>query len=310
MTLTLVPLLLVLALGTGWVADRCLARAAWQAAAPSRALWTWHAAALTFVSSLTAAAVLLAHDVLERALLTLTAVPKERLHVAYAGPREIDGLWNLTALLVLVGAIALVRRAITTRKAAAATQARLDAHPTTPGHSGFGTIDVSDSTDLYAFSTPARTRRASSTSVVVSRGVLQQLSHDQVDAVLAHEFSHVRRHHHRQVAGAEIIAGVVGLSGALASYPGQVRRLVEMQADDDAAAATSRRSVARALFRMSETATPGLAMSTGSTADRVHRLLDNRPTLAKRRQATWAVASFVPLVLVPPLCVIAPLLLV
>ncbi len=310
MTVILIPALLGLAVASGWAGDRTLARSAWVQVQPAKALWAWHGLAATFLGSLAVAAVLIAHDVLERVLMTVTTVPKDQLHEAYAGPRQVDGLWNLSVLLVVALVVLSIHRSRQHRQRSLALRAQVEQLVHRRHRSRFGEIEISPSSELYAFTFSLGGRQRSRPSVVVSEALLTRLPAAQLDAVLAHEFSHVRRRHHRHIAFAEVVGESVRPFVALTSYVEQMRRLVEMHADDEAASVTSDSTVARALVEMSDVRTLGLAMAGGATTARIERLLVRRDRPSSNRHASWAVGMLAGLTLIPPASLVAPLLLV
>lgn len=311
MSLPLIVLLVALA-GVAELGSRSMHRGpAWTVASPALAICAWHGLALTFVGSLLAAAALASHDVLEHALLAATGADKAVLHVAYAGPRVIDGAWNLAAglivLLLVLGASAAWRTTRARSRARREADERCGFIP----DSSSRTISVVQDTELFAFTTPPALLTRRRARVIVSSAVLDVLTSRQAQAVLAHEMSHARRHHHQTLALADVLAGSVRWTGALRHYRRGVAALVEMHADDDASTATSRADVAQALVAMSSVRGPGLAMATTRTADRVHRLLelDRGVTPASRPVARLLTASSLGATALPPLCALLPLLL-
>lgn len=86
-------------------------------------------------------------------------------------------------------------------------------------------------------------------TIIVSSGLLATLSEEQLDAVLAHELAHLRRGHGRLVRIAEVLDAIIPRRWRDApSAPGRpVRLLVELVADDDAAAAVGAGSLDAAL---------------------------------------------------------------
>ena len=80
--------------------------------------------------------------------------------------------------------------------------------------------------------------------IVATEGLMKTLSPEQRRAVLAHERSHLDRHHHRHLLVVTLAAAVNPLLWRL---PATTRYLVERWADEDSARATSRRVTAEAL---------------------------------------------------------------
>jgi len=272
--------LLVLAGASGWIADRLLVRAEWVSRAPRSALLCWHSAAVTTLLSMVAVMVLVAHDFLEHALLWLLGSDKGELHFAYAGTSAVAPAWNLAAAgaaaLVVAWAVIgwryrrqdeLERRKL---RSAAATSVLVDGQ----------VVHIMAGDDAVAFCLPGRRWLrgfADSARVVVSLAALRRLSTAQLAATVAHEQAHLAHHHHRAVAFARGLRATVGWTGALRSYVTQVRRLVELEADDSAASRHGHRLVAEALVEMCAPR-PGpasvLPMGTGCVTERVWRLVD------------------------------------
>lgn len=154
--------------------------------------------------------------------------------------------------------------------------------------------------------------------IVVSRGTLELLTRDQLAAPIEHERGHLRQHHSSIISLADVVGTAVAC-GALRSYPSQVRRLAEMAADDYAARRCGSRVVASALLEMCAVGEPGSSSSapealamTGSTgAERITRLLAQRPEHARRRFRGLLVGGLAGLLPgVPLLVLLAPAVMV
>ncbi|MEU9509367.1 M56 family metallopeptidase [Micromonospora sp. NPDC048170] len=119
--------------------------------------------------------------------------------------------------------------------------------------------------------------------VVVTRGAVDALTPQQLDAVLRHERAHLRGRHHLLVAvAAAFHRALPGLPLARAAED-EIRRLVEHLADDRAGARHGRHTVAAAIVRLAGT-TPGHALGAGATSvDRVRRLLAPTPPRSPAR---------------------------
>lgn len=274
--------LAVIAIACGWLLDRWLVRAPWTSRFPGTALLLWHSCAVTFIGSLAAAPILLAHDVLEQSLLWLTQAEKSALHLAYAGDREINPLWNVGALVVPLGLAAWA--VIWALQRTAAEHRRLPhrqlrgQHLAARGHTDV--VVVPDPRRL-AYCLPRRPGRGRApdlrrAKIVVSEAAWRALSRDELDAAVAHELAHLRRRHHSTVMFAQAVTATFGWTRALESYVDQVRRLVELEADDDAATTHGARTVARALLALSGPQpgrTAALPMGSGQVGERVRRLL-------------------------------------
>lgn len=131
--------------------------------------------------------------------------------------------------------------------------------------------------------------------VVLSAGLIELLSTDELDAVIEHERAHLRARHDLLVLPFQAWAVALGRLPGVRLAGGSVAELTEMLADDVAAGRTSRRALASALAKVA-LADPVAASSAqrpaGSpaiagtaVADRVRRLLDPQPL------STWESAA-------------------
>lgn len=298
---------------TGWVIDRLLARARWVSRHPRHAVLVWHASALACMGGMAGVALLLAHDVLEHSLLWLLHADKAELHLAYAGGRSVDELWNLTALLPMVLMISVV--AMLTSKGISAerrrSQFRLLPRTSDRFGSGGAGVVVVDHAVPAAHCLPGRGRGG---LIVLTSAAVAKLTAAEVEAALEHERAHLRLRHHHMILMADSIEAILSWSGALRSYSTQVRRLAELDADDAAAQRCGRRTVASALLAMC-TSPPGphsdqgsLAFSGSAAAARIRRLLEvdqgaHGVRLVVLTALTWSVPL---LMLVPPAVVLWP----
>lgn len=122
--------------------------------------------------------------------------------------------------------------------------------------------------------------------VIVSRGLLRDLSPEELHVVFQHEASHLRHRHHRYLAAGALAAAVLP---PLRALDGRLRLAVERWADEDAAEAIGdRASVARTLAKVAlaqpRTARPGGPAGPAATAfaesgvvERVEALLGTPP---------------------------------
>lgn len=311
-----VALLLGYALAAGWGVGRLLARARWVSHHPRHALLVWHASAVACLGALTGVSLLLAHDVLEHALLWLLHADKGELHLAYAGGRDIDGLWNSAALLPIIvttSTLAVVSsKAITDERrrrqfrALPETSERLGSD----SHADVG-VAVVDHAVPAAHCLPGRNGRG---LIVLTSATLAHLTRPEVGAVLEHERAHLHLHHHRMILIADSVATVLAWTGALRSYPAQVRRLVELEADDVAVRRFGPATVASALLAMCSplptTArdAQGLSFSGSAVAVRIRRLIESDDGAHRLRRTsrvllTWCVIAAL---LLPPATVLWP----
>ena len=110
-------------------------------------------------------------------------------------------------------------------------------------------------------------------SIVVTRAAVEVLSGGELAAVLAHERAHVAGRHHLLLLVLRSAARALPCPLTRAAVPA-VAELLEMRADDVAATAADRVTVAEALLRLSGAPPPGALAAGGTdTARRVARLL-------------------------------------
>jgi Zn-dependent protease with chaperone function len=150
--------------------------------------------------------------------------------------------------------------------------------------------------------------------VVLTRGVVDMLSADQISAVLAHEQAHRSARHHRLLAAAALAARALPELPFMTKLPHEVRRLVEMHADDLAADGQDPDDLASALVTMAVAGSArrkvpapqaALAAADTDTATRIRRLLVPPATLSTWRRRTIRVAAFA-VGLVPLLLALSP----
>lgn len=139
--------------------------------------------------------------------------------------------------------------------------------------------------------------------VVVTTGAVDALSVPELAAVLAHERAHLAGRHHLLVGVATGLARAFPRVPLFAAGLAEVRRLVELLADDAATRRLDRVEVASALVCLAgmRAPAPALAAVGSAGAARVHRLLQSpRPLPLLQRVATVAALVLVaasPLVL-------------
>lgn len=128
--------------------------------------------------------------------------------------------------------------------------------------------------------------------VVLTSAALAALDEAQLTAVLAHEREHLRGRHHLRLAAARGLERAFPFVGAFAMARAETARLTELAADDAAARATDRLTVAGALLALAQDAAAArqpvpeavLAATGHATGQRVRRLLDGPVPLSRR----WA----------------------
>ncbi|CND48918.1 Zn-dependent protease with chaperone function [Mycobacterium tuberculosis] len=121
--------------------------------------------------------------------------------------------------------------------------------------------------------------------VVVSRGLLRDLSPGELHVVFQHEASHLRHRHHRYLAAGALAAAMLP---PLRALDGRLRLAVERWADEDAAEATGDRAfVARTLAKVAlaqprppgaaEAEAEATAFAESGVVERVEALLGTPP---------------------------------
>jgi Zn-dependent protease with chaperone function len=153
-------------------------------------------------------------------------------------------------------------------------------------------------------------------AIVVTSGALAVLDPPQLRAVLAHERAHLAGRHHALVTVVRGLAATVPRVPLFARGADQVARLTEMTADDAAARAAGRRTVAAALIALATgssvpsppdarpgSARPGavLAAAAHAVPARVDRLVAPSAPPAAVRAAVLLTAAAALFVLVPAL---------
>lgn len=155
------------------------------------------------------------------------------------------------------------------------------------------TSEVDDSVRVLATATPVA--YALGDTVVISSGLLGLLDTAERDAVLAHEFAHVRLGHRRLLLFARVAAGTVGrVVPAVRRAHASLAR--ELEAIADQAAGQAGTALARALAK-AVLAGNGIAVAPalisggeGDLAYRLDRLTGDAPNPDRRLVALWAVA--------------------
>jgi Zn-dependent protease with chaperone function len=152
-------------------------------------------------------------------------------------------------------------------------------------------------------------------TVVVTRGIVDLLSGDELSAVLAHEHAHLAARHHRWLTAAALVAQALPFVPLPRDAPALVGRLLEMDADELAATRHEPRVIASALVAVATSAVaratgrPSGAMQVTGGADalaRVQRLLRPPVGLTAGWQAL-AKAAIAALAMAPLLLAAAPM---
>lgn len=283
----------------GMLGALALTRAQWPQRAPRLGLAAWIAATTSLL-----AAVLLA------AILMISPGPELHTDVTgllAAGQSALAGdftalmpaLWcvaviTLSSLLLLAaaaGTVTSMRQASRLRREHMRELALIGRpDPET------GTIIIDHpSAAAYCLGGPQR-------AVVITQGAQQRLSKNELTAVLAHERAHLQGHHHVFMSIVRGLRRFLPMVPLFRAAPVQVGRLLEMCADDRAAATVGSRTVATAMLTMAEAGRVPAAALGASSADalsRIQRLvLPGEPLTAVDRGGI--VASIIAVLAAPP----------
>ncbi|GAA1604813.1 hypothetical protein GCM10009789_68480 [Kribbella sancticallisti] len=276
--------------------------AEWPARAPRLAIATWHALAASVLSSVLfgAAALSVRLHLVSTDLADIFHVCVTNLQAAYATP---GGAATTTlALVVMVAVAARAGWGVTTilRRAARQRRRQRQILGLVACHDPEFDILVLEHPAPSAFCLPGRGHR-----VVVTSAALGLLSRTELAAVLAHEQAHLAGRHHLLVAISQ------GLARAFPGVPVftwghvQVRRLVELAADDRACRRHRPSSVANAILLLADAAPPAAALALGGEATelRLRRLTGRQFPLRRGMHST--LAGLVAGVLVAPAVIAA-----
>ncbi|WP_335988850.1 M56 family metallopeptidase [Glycomyces sp. MUSA5-2] len=267
-------LLLSYAAVLGWFGPRVLERARWVSSLPRLAIASWFALAGSWLL-----AVVLAGAVLVVPLEVHDGGPRGLAWHCLTELREHYGTFGAIAL----GAIAVVlvfgvpARALGTLAAVAREAGRerdrlrrmLSGCPVERASGA----SVVDDARVAAFCLPGR-----GGLIALTSGAVALLDRAQLRAVVAHERAHLAGRHHLIALVAEAAGRAFRAVPLFAKLPDHVAHLVEMAADDTAARAAGRRTLAASLLHVAAAQVPPRAMaaSGGDTVARIERLLGER----------------------------------
>ena len=279
-----------------------LRESVWPARVPRLGIAAWLALCLSVLSSvmLGAAALSVRLHLVSSDIAEFFRICVTNLRAAYATP---GGAATTTIALLVLGVVsvrALWATSTTVRLAARQRRRQLQILDLVARRDPELDVLVLDHPAPAAFCLAGRNR-----SVVVTSTALGLLSREELGAVLAHERAHLRGRHHL----------IVALShGLVRAFPGvplfawgheQVRRLVELAADDHACRNHRRSCVASAILLMAGTVPPAAALALGSEATqlRLERLIERQTPLRRGAHTTFGVT--VAAVLIAPVLVAA-----
>ena len=273
--------------------------------------------AVTCYLAVPAALLVLAHDVLEHALMWALHADKDELHGQYASG-AVSVAWNGTAVMAMglatvVAWMVVAEHARVVRARRTLRQAPASRRLAYAGCAGKPLVLVPDSRPA-AWCCPGRHG-----AIYVTEGAASALPVAAFDALVAHEAAHLDHRHHRYIFGAEVAGRLAARVGLLRGMNAQVRLLVEMEADDVAVSTHGRKAVMQALLVAStlgrSTSVPrvGILAMAGSVGPRVHRLVFD-PMVGEHRLPWWqrqlALASVLSLSVSPVIALLLPGLLV
>ncbi|WP_410609491.1 M56 family metallopeptidase [Amycolatopsis sp. lyj-109] len=143
--------------------------------------------------------------------------------------------------------------------------------------------------------------------VVASDGLAARLTKRELGAVLAHERAHVQGRHHLLTSCAEVLGRTLRFVPLMRELPGATRLLVELAADQAAAAQCGREPLRSALLSIRAVDGPrrALAMAGGDTAIRLSRLETGSSPAPRSMTVAGGLAAF----LAPPAIAVALVLI-
>ena len=257
--------LLLFAAVTATLGRPLLIRARWPERSPRAGIWAWQALTIAVAAAVGLAGLAVA--------LPLLPLSDQLAQLVSVDPIEIAEHYNTpggtaAALLALVATMALTLRftwflggsmvrAGRHRRGQRDTLALLGARES----SGYTLLEHATPA-VYCL--PGRGRQ-----VVVTTGAVALLSPHELELVLAHEQTHLRARHDLALAATHALARTFDPMRLFQTAHEQITTLVEMQADDAVKAVGDRRSLARALLRMTSAAACGSSTASLSRARRL-----------------------------------------
>jgi hypothetical protein len=173
------------------------------------------------------------------------------------GPALIG--WLATGLaVVLPGRVVLAWRRTRDASITCSIEPGLGHHRTFRGHE----LVILPTARVLAYSVQSGKR----SQIVVSQGVVEQLSSEEFIAVLAHEHAHLRHAHQRRLVLASLLEGTFA---PLRRCTTELRLALERWADEDAARQSGRSTVRRALLELLVPLIAESALPAFTTADTV-----------------------------------------
>lgn len=301
--MTSAVLMVIYAVLASTFGTRALLRARWVVDAPRLAVVAWQGLMLSVLASAVAAMLSLSFGFLRLCHEIVVFVHLCVTGLANHYQPQSGGLLGIVGLgfLAMTGArlawsLAVVARAETKQRRRTISMldivARRDVVPD---------VLVLEHEAAYAFCLPGSDAR-----VVVTRGLLESLSPDEVTAVLAHERAHIRQRHHLVLLFSSVLCRAFSpVAPWLRVAEEQMARLLEMCADDAACRSVNRETLRVALSRL----VPGRAtpMLLGASVCAVGERLERLGTQRRFRPAVVVGATAVVLALAPAALVVLDL---
>lgn len=253
-----------------------LRRARWVDRAPRLAIASWQALTGAVLASTIMAGLALTiptvHVSRHLAEFLQACAMALRLHYAFPGSAVFGILGALFAIALLVRSTWFLSTAAVKMVQERAHHLRvLDLVGQRDAQRGIVILECEES---MVYCLPGRRNRT-----VVTTAALNALDDNQLEAVLAHERAHLAERHDLAIALSTALAEAFKNMTVFRTAASEISRLVELRADDVAAARTDRLTVADALLAVLSTATahtrPAVALFAGGngTSARVRRLI-------------------------------------
>ena len=295
------PVLIAYTAAIGFVAPHLMLRSSWPHRAPALAAAVWHALTVAF----SIAATLAAYNL---------AVPTEHLHAGLVGllhscgldvgsahpdPDTADRLAvALPATIVVALAASFAFHLVRARRARTRHRNAVDL---VGRHSPHLNAPVLPYDVPAAYCLPGLRPR-----IVISDAAVRRLTPEQLDAVLAHEQSHVAGRHHLALIAVEAFDSVFRRLPLARHAREQTALLLEMVADDRALRSHSQDTLATVMYEMAEARAPAGAFAAGgqTVLIRLQRVLGPRrtphPVLRGSMAAAAVTTPLLPLVIACP----------
>lgn len=258
-----------------------LREATWPTQAPRLAIAAWQTLAFSVVLSVLfgASALSMRLHLVSTDLATLFHLCVTQLRSAYATPGGAVTTTFALVLVALVSARAAWGITSTLRQAASQRRRQLAILNLVASRDAELDVLIVEHPAPAAFCLPGRNR-----NIIMTSTALAVLSRDELAAVIAHERAHLRGRHHLIVAVSQGLARAYPRIPVFAWGHEQVRRLVELAADDQACRHHRQSSVASAILLLADGHAPAATLALGGHATqlRLERLTTDSTPLRRR----------------------------